>query len=187
MAILDQPMNMIDPANVPARPVGVRWGLIGGVGGIILNALFMITGLMKFGESSWIATLLSLGLSVAVCYMAIKQHRDEDLGGYISLGRCITLGLWIGLIAGIIGAVYIFIYTNFVNSNAMADAMEIAKQKMLDKGQSEEMADKAMGYSKMFMNPGVFSIIAILGSLFFYLLISLIEGLIMKKDPPYPA
>ena len=45
-----------------------------------------------------------------------------------------------------------------------------------------EQASQAMDMSSMFMTPAFFSLMSIIGSLFFGLIISLIAGLIMKQE-----
>jgi hypothetical protein len=47
---------------------------------------------------------------------------------------------------------------------------------------TQEQVDQAMSISGMFMNSGFFSLMSIIGSLVFGLIVSLIAGLIMRSD-----
>jgi uncharacterized membrane protein SpoIIM required for sporulation len=47
---------------------------------------------------------------------------------------------------------------------------------------TEEQVEQAMGISSIFMNSTFFSLSAILGSLIFGLIVSLIAGLIMRSE-----
>ena len=188
MAMLDEPTNVIDYSTVTARPTGIRWGLIAGIAGVVLFLLFSMTGIIdKSGKANWIGNLINLGLWIGICMMAIKKHRDEELGGYITLGRCVSLGMWIGFVGGIIGGLFTVIYMKFINPTMMRDAMDLAKEQMIEKGQSEEMADKAIGMMSFMTNPAMIFVFAIVGSFVVFLLCSLVVGLFMRKERPFPV
>ena len=61
---------------------------------------------------------------------------------------------------------------------------ETAYEQMIEQNPSmtQEQIDQAMNISGMFMSPGFFSIMSVVGALFFGLIVSLIAGLIMRSD-----
>ena len=188
MAILDDSRGYIDPNSVSVTPTGNKWGLILGIVGVILSLLFTMTGMIDYTgvKSNAIPTTIQYAAMAAIFYMAIKAHRDEDLGGFISLGRCVKLAAYMGLIAGVITAVYTFVYFKFIQPDFMSGIMDAAMNKAEDKGQDPEQVKKGMEMMSWMFNPGAMAIMGFLGTILIAAIIGLIEGLIMKKDPPRP-
>ena len=80
--------------------------------------LFIILGMIvgiEFGSSQeWLGYLIMF-IAFSMIYVAIKKHRDRDLGGVINFTKALLVGLGISLVAGI---VYVFvweIYSSFDN------------------------------------------------------------------------
>jgi hypothetical protein len=188
MAVLDDSNGIIDPKDVPMLPSATRWGLIWGLVGVVLSLLFTVTGLMDPTKNSFfsIPNLINWASSVAVVYFALQAHKDSDLGGYITLGRCIGFGLLMGLIAGVITAVYMFVYFGYIDPNIMDRIFEAQIEKAESNGQDPEKVRQGMEIGKKFMTPGVMSFFGLLSGVFGGVIWSLIVGLFVKKDPPRP-
>lgn len=56
---------------------------------------------------------LTFAISIAVVFMMIKRHRDEDLGGFISFGKCVIAAFWMGIFYGILAVGWDFIFFKF--------------------------------------------------------------------------
>jgi hypothetical protein len=188
MAILDENNNVIDPQSVSVRPTGNKWGLIWGLVSVVLSLLFMMTNMIDYSgtKSNMLPNIVSWGASAALIYMGIKTHRDQDLGGFISIGRCVTLGSYMGLIAGVIGAIFTFIYFKFIQPDFMSTIMETAINSAEDRGQDPEQVRKGMEMVGWMFSPGTFSIFALIGSVLAGLIFGLIFGLFMKKEAARP-
>ncbi|HNE30365.1 MAG TPA: DUF4199 domain-containing protein, partial [Saprospiraceae bacterium] len=112
--------NSTNPANVSYRNTAVRYGAIWGGVSILLTLIAFLTntdpgmpetsGMMKA-----LYSVVGIGAAIWAVVMAIKQHRDRELGGSITLGRAIMVGLMAGLVAGAIGAVFMLLYTSVIN------------------------------------------------------------------------
>jgi hypothetical protein len=188
MAILDESNGIIDPKDVSIRPTGLRWGLIWGLVGVVLSLLFTMTGLMDPTKTSFfsIPNLLNWATTIGVMYMALMAHRDGDLGGYITLGRCVSMGAFMGLIAGVITAVYLFVYFGYINPDFMDKVIEAQIDQAEAKGQDPEKVRQAMEISKNFMKPGAMAIFGVIGSVIGGVIWGLLVGLIVKKESPRP-
>ena len=188
MALLDDSRGFIDPNSVSVTPTGNKWGLILGIVGVILALLFNLTGMMDYTgtKSNMIPTIIQYGAMAAIFYMAIKAHRDEDLGGFISLGRCVKLGAYMGLVGGVLTAAFTFIYFKFIQPDFMNTIMEGAMTKAEDKGQDPEAVKKGMEMMSWMFNPGAMAVMGFLGSILMGTIIGLLEGLFMKKESPRP-
>ena len=189
MAILDeQQTGLIDSNTVSLRPTGTKWGLILGLVGAVLALIFNLTGMMDYSgtKSNIIPNIISYGAMIAIIYQAIKIHRDEELGGYITLGRCVGLGAWMGMISGVITAVFMFILMKFIQPDFANQIMEGAMNNAEAKGQDPDKVKQGMEMVGWMFSPGFFAIAGFLGSILMCVIFSLILGLIMRKEQSRP-
>ena len=184
MATLDG--NYIDPMNVSARQTGIRWGLILGLISSVVSLIMYFTGIMESGKSTWISTLASI-IPIVVCiYYAQVQHRDNELGGYMSLGRAVTVALWVGLIAGLIAVAFILFFFNFVMKDFGDVIINRAVEQAEAQGQDADKVRSSMEMMKWFFTPAGISMFAFFGTLFYALLGGLIIGLFTKRESNKP-
>lgn len=186
MNSLDENVDFIDQEDVAAMPTALRFGGIAALAFIAQQLLVDTLGLVNYatGDGQMISSIVPAIITFVVLYFAIKKHKEEDLGGYITFGRCVKLGALIGLISGVAIGLFAAVYHGFIRPDIMVDAMELQKEKMLEAGQSEAQVEQAMEMSKMFTGPVALGILSILSSVFWYALFSLLVGGIMKKTRP---
>jgi len=164
-------------------------GLIIAGAGILLGLVFYVTGMdmemITNPTLSWINRLLLIGISYYFTYAALKNHRDQDLGGYLSIGQGIGLGTLAGLVTGVVSAVWFFIFTSFIATDMMDKIKEVSLEQMQEQGQSAEAAEQAMEVMSFFFNPLFFAVMVVISSVFFGFLCGLVAGLVLKKDKQY--
>lgn len=179
--------SSIDPANVSYRNTAVRNGAIWGGASILLTLIGFLTntdpgmpdtnGAMKAFYS-----IAGIGVAIWAVVMAVRHHRDRELGGYISLGRAVMVGLMVGLVAGAIGAVFMVLYTSVINPD-YAETMKAAMQAQWEaQGMSDEQIEMAASMSGWVTNPIFLFIVQIFSGTIFGLFLGLIVGAIMKKE-----
>jgi hypothetical protein len=103
------------------------------------------------------------------------------------MGQGFLIGFKIALIAGVISAIFTFIYTKFIDPeffNRMLTLMEDQWDKAGMPEENREMVRKWTGY---FMNPITASVVTVLYIAFWGLIKGLIAGAMLKKDPPPTA
>jgi Na+/melibiose symporter-like transporter len=182
MTTLDDPRRIIDPSSVSIWPTALRYGGIMGAIGIVMALIMFVTG-MTDPENQQSAGAMGLGclsgiITIVMLVFTIKKHRDQDLGGAISLGRAIGVGTAAATISGIISAIWSIIQNNVIDPSGL----ERTREAMIDNaqpGQEELMESMA----NIFASPVFGPLAAILGSALIGLILSLIIGAIMKKDP----
>lgn len=170
----------------------MTYGLVAGgvtIGGVILGQL-----LAKGSES--MAFLEQLGFLImfvafSLIFIAIKRHRDEDLGGVISFGTAFVLGLGITVVASV---VYVVVWeinlavTDYAFINDYADSI-IADAR--DAGRSAEdlavLEQSMQGMKDNYANPLFRLPITFLEIFPVGLLISLISAWILRNSSVLPA
>ena len=141
MATLDNPSEILDASNVPIRPTAQKYGLIGAMILIVVGLAMNLSGLIDYtqkgGTGNTIASILQYGIIIIIVVLAIKTHRDDDLGGYITLGRSLSVGMLTGLIIGIITAIWAYVYFGFIDPGLVDQIREMAQDKALEGGTTE--------------------------------------------------
>ncbi len=186
MNSLDENLDFIDQAEVPARPLAMRYGGIAALAFIAITLLLDTIGVVNYstGEGLYYSSILAAVATIAILYYAIKQHRDEELGGYITFGRCVKLAALIGLFSGILIGIFAFVYHSFVTPDIIPSIMEFQMTQWEEAGMTEEQIEQASGMTKMFMTPAAQAVSSILNGVFWNVLLSLIVGAVMKKNQP---
>lgn len=187
MSTLDNPNEIIDPQQVSPWPTASRHGLLAGLVLIVVGLVIHMAGLVDYtGQSStgsWISNIATWGVMITAIVLAVRQHRDQDLEGYISFGRSFYTGFIVSLLMAVISAVWGYIFFAFVEPGLIDNIMEVSREQMIEQqGMSESDADNAMGMMSWMMNPVMLSVFGALGALFAGVIFSLIIGAIMKRE-----
>lgn len=187
MSTLDNPNETVDPNDVSPWPTGSRHGLLAGLVLIVVGLIIHMAGLVDYtGQSSsgsWISNIATWGVMVAAIVMAVRQHRDQELGGFITFGRSFYTGFIVSLLIGLISAIWGYVFFAFVEPGLIDTMMEVSREQMIDQqGMSESDADQAMSYMTWMMNPAALSMFAAVGSLVAGMIFSLIIGAVMKRE-----
>lgn len=168
--------------NVSPWPVSVKYGTIISLILIVLSLGLYVSGLndpVKPSAANQVAGCLNYVIMIVGVVMAIKFHRDKELGGYLAMGRGISVGALTGLVMGLISAVWMLIYMKFI----VGDMSEIMMEAAMENAQpgSEEMVEKMIG---IFSNPFILAGFSLLASVILGFLTGLVAGAIMKRESP---
>ena len=176
--------GFIEESSASYQSVVLKYGGIAALIGIVLGLVMYMADMMDPANST-ISSIIQMVVYVGAIVLAIKEHRENDLGGYISFGRAFTVGILTTLVLAIINAVWTYIFMAFIAPDMMDMMMDAQMQGMADSGMDEDAIEQAMEMSKGFMSPGMIAVMSIFGSLFMGAIISLIVAAIMKKNSPY--
>ena len=115
--------------------------------------------------------------------MAVKNYRDQDLGGFISYGKSLGTGTLIGLCGGVIAGFFTVILFTVIDPGLAQKIIEKAQQDMIEKGNlSEEQINMGISMTRKFMNPAFLFIFSILGTAFMAFIFSLLISIFTKKE-----
>lgn len=116
--------------------------------------------------------------------LAIKTHRDQDLGGYITFGRAFGVAFLTGLVIAAIGLVWSFLYMQFVDPSILETVAEATRQSMQDQGMSESDIEQAWGITSMFISAPAIALMGFIFTLFGTVIFGLIVAAVMRRNPP---
>lgn len=158
--------------------------------GLLLAAISIAFSLILFSsdlhyQQDWKVSVINVVIMIAVLVIGIYQFRKAN-DGFLTLGQALKVGVGIALVGAVIGIVYQMIFINFIEPDFMTKVMEIRKAEMISQNpeMTQEQIDGAVEMMESFSGPGIMVAFALIGSLFFGFIISLISGLILKRSKP---
>lgn len=172
----------METEKASAKKIMINYGVLLGVISVLLNVVMYVTN--NHLQPHWSLQLIGVGIFIAVVVTAHKTFRKEN-GGYLTLAQALKVGLGIALISAIIGAIYTYLLMNVIEPTYMQQVLEIQQEAMIEKNMSQEQIDAATAMSEKFSGPGIVIAFQLIAGLFFGFIISLISGLVFKKDNPY--
>ncbi|MEI8133678.1 MAG: DUF4199 domain-containing protein [bacterium] len=157
----------------------LKWGLY--ITG--LNVVMMLIGY----AAGWTVTptgrtvgLISMLLSLGILYMGIKERKSTDPAEF-TFGKGFVEGLLISLVAGVIFAVFMYIYSEYINPEMLEYAKSEAYKSMAAQNMPKEQMEPARKMMEGFISPSFYAIT----TLFMYVigggLASLIISAIVKN------
>lgn len=147
---------------------------------LILFAFLMYIAGLDDGSS---LNMLNYVILIGGIMYGIKQVRDKVQNGFISYGRAVGSGTLVALFASIILAFYMFILTKYLDNSIIAKSIELAQQKWSESGMSDDQIEAMTKVAEPFMNPGFMAFGTVFSFTFLGVIISLIVGAFMKKNP----
>ncbi|RRQ48203.1 DUF4199 domain-containing protein [Maribacter algicola] len=155
--------------------------------GAILGGISIIFGIMLYSadmhyQGGIAVMLISLALSIAGIVLAMIQFKKAN-GGFMSFAQALKVGVGVSLIAGIIGIIFNQLMANVIDPDMMNKAMEFQRNQLTETtSMTPEQIDAQMEMGKKFSTPTMQIVFGLVFSLFFGFIISLISGLILKKQ-----
>lgn len=159
--------------NVTTFNAGIRWGGITGGVLILFGLLMYVTGMSDPYKES---PLQHIGWIIVIggVIMGIMYFKDNN-EGIMSYGQGVGTATMVGLIAGIISAIWIFIFFKFIDPDMLEAIREFSFEKATESGEIPEEAEENMRkMMNTFTSPVVMSITSVL----MYTITGLVVGLI---------
>tara|TARA_B110001452_G_scaffold116403_2_gene96543 strand:+ start:337 stop:861 length:525 start_codon:yes stop_codon:yes gene_type:complete len=158
--------------------------------GALLGGISVVFGLMLFSmdmhyQNETSTTIVSLVLTLGVIVFAQYSYR-KDNEDYMSLSQGIKMGLGMGAISGLINVAYFLVLSNVLDPEMMNKALEMGMNQFLDQNPeaSQDMINQVELMQEKFSGPIISSSFLIIASLLTSFVISLITGLILKRNRP---
>jgi hypothetical protein len=158
----------------------MTYGAIIGLALVVYSVLLYITGL-TFNKS---LGLIQYVVLFAGIYLGTKAYRDKVLGGFITYGKALGLGVLISVFVGIITVFFNFIMLRFVDPGLIDKYMAIMEEtyqnsRFIPAGQVDAILEKSReAMTAVWALP-----VGVLSFSFIGFIISLITSAFVKKDP----
>lgn len=173
----------METQEVSVKKIALNYGFILALLSIAVSVIAYVTN--SHLDRPWWITILSISVPIAVIVYGLKAFKEEN-DGFLSIGESLKVGLAISIIAGIIGAIYNYIFMTYIEPEFATQILDIAREEMVEQNPdlTGKQLDMAIGISEKMMQPTIMFALNIITTLFFGFLISLIAGLIMKQNRP---
>ncbi|UMB54853.1 DUF4199 domain-containing protein [Lutibacter sp. A64] len=171
---------MENQKSTSSTQVMLNYGLILGVVSVILSVAIYAMG--KIYDQGFGVMVASFVIMAVVIFMGLKNYKNGN-NNILSLSDALKIGLGITLIGAIISVIYNQIFINFIEPDFIENMMKVGQEKMLEQNpnMTDEQLEVAIGMQEKMSSPLIGAAMGIIGSLFFGFIISLIEGLILKR------
>lgn len=158
---------------------GILLGVLSVAYAVILYVLNMQFAIGLFG------LLIQILIIIATLMIAMSLYKKEN-HGWMSLSEALKLGMGVALIGGIIIAIFQIVLTEVIDPEYKNKNFDFQYQKMVEANpnMTQEELDMSVNIMKKFSSPYIVFPVTIIMILFFGFIISMILGLIMKKQPP---
>ena len=157
------------------RSVGLKYGLISTLIGIVIFLILVLSGQNAFDNKwSWI----NIVISVAILYLAHKNFKDEG-DGFMTYGQGVGIGFWIALVGTVVAGLFTYVYSNIIDATVMDAFYEQQYDKMQENGMADQQIDVALEWTKKLFWP----MYAFFG-LFFGVLLAVIVSIFTQKKAP---
>ena len=173
-------INELDVKNASPFPTALRHGVIGGLLVIVIGLVQYLLGVTSTVSQAlgWLSMLIVIVFPI----LAIRRHRDNDLGGYISYGRGLGTGTLTALIIGLITAIWTIVLYNAIDPSIMDTIMQAQTEGMEESGMSDEDIERAMAMTSKFMTAPVMAIMGLGLYTVFGFITSLIAAAVLKRE-----
>ena len=169
---------MEQAAAPSSAKVAIKWSLIYVLVAIVITYAIEIA---KLGVNSPVKYVTYVVLIIFLL-LAQKEHRDK-LGGYIKFGDAFVTGLLYGIFAGLLTAVFVYLYLAILSPEVFAQALDQQRQAMADSGKmSGDQIEHAMDIAKKY-GPILGAIVTVFMYAILGVIIGLIGAAILKKEP----
>lgn len=170
----------MEEATQPStRSIGVKYGLIMGLIGILLFVVYDLAGIPNDSAIRYIGFIPS----IIIIFLAHKAFKEEG-DGYMSFGQGFSIGAVGSIVSGLMNAVVMYVYIGFLAPDYIERMKEQNLRQWEERGMSDTEIAQAEQFSDFMMNAGFMSIMALVFGIIFGLIITLIVAAITKKQDP---
>ncbi|HLW30812.1 MAG TPA: DUF4199 domain-containing protein [Aequorivita sp.] len=173
----------MESQQASVKKIALNYGLLLALLSIVLQVISYV--LDAHIDRPWWLNVGQLVISVSVLVYGIKLFKTEN-AGFLTVGQALKTGLAISLVAGIVAIIFNYIFMNFIDPDFVQQTLDFSRQQMIEKypNMTEEQIEASMSISEKFMSPWIMSAFSLMLTLFFGFIISLVVGMIMKRNPP---
>lgn len=154
-------------------------GVYVGIVLILISVIFYVTG----NPFSKVAQYITYPILIGAVIWAQLNYK-KALGGTLTYGQAIGSGVLAIVFASVISGIYNFILFKFIDPSLQEQLRIFTEEQIVKQGKvPEAQLEMAVNVAAKFQTPVMMMLIGIVGGAFISLIISLITGIFVKKNP----
>jgi hypothetical protein len=130
---------------------------------------------MSYKGTVWLIT-------ATILFVCIKDYRDNRNNNKLRIGQSMGLGALLGLISGILAAIFFYFFITYIHPEFMTEATNQAISDMEERGMTDEQIEQGLQMMSFFMTPLFMGLMVIVFSVIFNFIVGLIFGAFLKRD-----
>lgn len=161
---------------------GIYFGLATGAGLIILSLILFLSDLYM---NKWLSAIGYLILISGMVYGTL-EYRKNFTNGFMTYGQTFTMLFKVGLFAGLVAAIYSFVFAQFIHPGFVQEILEQSRQQMVEQNpnMTEEQLEMGLSWAAKFTSPIAMMVLGFLTYLLVSAVIGLIAAIFLKKEDP---
>jgi hypothetical protein len=161
---------------------GIYFGLITGGVLIFFSLIMYLLDLYMNQAVNWIGYIFLL----AGMIWGTLEFRNKHNNGFLSYGKAFSSCFWIGLFAGILASVYLFVFVQFIHPGFINELLDQMRTNMLtsNPNMSEDQIEQAVAVSSKFMSPLMMTLWGLAAYAAMSAIFGLIIAIFLKKEDP---
>lgn len=156
--------------------VATKWAVIYVLTSIVITYLFQF---LNVDQTSGLKFLGYIPF-IAFLFLAQKEYRDQ-LNGFMTFGEGFSAGFRYAVVAGLILAVFIYIYLTFLSPQILEQSIASQQDKFKEQNMTPEQIEKANEIGKKY-GPIIGAFGAAIGSAVIGAILALIGAAIFKRE-----
>ncbi|MGB3775815.1 MAG: DUF4199 domain-containing protein [Leeuwenhoekiella sp.] len=176
----------MEEQKIKTNKIALNFGVILGIISILLAVILYITdNLLK---QSWVTSVVGFLITIGVIVYALSTFKKAN-GGFMSLTEALKIGVGVALIGGLIAGMYNVIFLTYIEPDFTEQIVEQQRMTLTEEypNFTEDQINQSLDMTRKFSKPWISLAFYVILNLFFGFIISLIAGLVMKKEDPYKA
>jgi hypothetical protein len=137
----------------------------------------------KLQASNAPAGWVSFAVSVLGVTLAIRATRNSAADGGLTYGMGVLTALLVGLVSGVLSALFILVYVNMINPEFLETNYQMALAQAQAKGVPDADLEKAEAVMRWFTGPVFITIWVFVVSTVLSVLIGLIASIFLRRAP----
>ena len=161
---------------------GLYYGLATGACLVVLSLiLFLIDQYMN----RWLSSISYLILIAGMVFGAYEYRRIYR-NGFMTYGEAFSACFWIGLVAGLVAAVYVFVFAKFIHPGFVQEVLDQSREKMIaqNPNMTEEQIEVGMTWAARFTSSVMMMIFGFIAYAMISAVVALIAAIFLKKEDP---
>ena len=160
--------------------VGTKGGIYTGLVLIAFTLLSFLAGWYGSSSANTVFSVISYLVGIYFTHKAFKDHGD----GYMTYVQGLGLGSVLSLVSGILNSAFSIVYLIFFDNTFISRQMEQTRIQLEERGMSDAEIEQALEFAEFFTSPMALFFMAVLSSLFFGFIWSLIISAFTKETDP---